>query len=378
MKTSLVSREVVADSIELVGRGHLFDAVVALAACDKTIPGAVMGLARLDVPSVLLYGGSIAPGRFKGHDVTIQDVFEAVGAHAAGKMTDEELTALEDVASPGAGACGGAVHRQHDGDGLRAARHLADGHRDGPRREPAARPTSPTRSGELVMDVLARGQRPSRHHHPRGDRERDRRRRHERRLDQRACCTCSRSRARSGVPLCDRRLRPHHVERRRCCATSSPAGATWRSTSSTRGRRSRSWQRRCRRSAGCTRTRQTVTGKTVGEHARQAEETPGRRSSSRSSEALKATGGIAILRGNLAPDGCVVKLAGHDRVEHDRAGARLRVRGGRDGGGDRRAGSRTATSWSSATRARPAARGCARCSRSPPRSSARGSATPSR
>ena len=107
MKTSLVSREVIADSIELTARGYQFDAVVALSACDKTIPGCVMALARLDIPSVMLYGGSIAPGRWHGKDVTILDVFEAIGAHAAGEMSDEELRELEDVASPGAGACGG-------------------------------------------------------------------------------------------------------------------------------------------------------------------------------------------------------------------------------------------------------------------------------
>ena len=107
MKTSLVSREVIADSIELIARGYQFDAVVALSGCDKTIPGCVMALARLDVPALMLYGGSIAPGRWRGQDVTIQDVFEAIGAHAAGEMTDEELHELEDVASPGAGACGG-------------------------------------------------------------------------------------------------------------------------------------------------------------------------------------------------------------------------------------------------------------------------------
>src|SRR5919112_4035095 len=107
MKTSLVSRELIADSIELVARGHLFDGLVVLSGCDKTIPGAVMALARLDIPGVMLYGGSIRPGRFEGRDVTIQDVFEAVGAHATGRMTDEELHELESVASPGAGACGG-------------------------------------------------------------------------------------------------------------------------------------------------------------------------------------------------------------------------------------------------------------------------------
>ena len=107
MKASLISREVIADSIELVARGHLFDAVVALSGCDKTIPGTVMALARLNLPSLMLYGGSIMPGKFQGHDVTIQDVFEAVGKHAAGKMTEAELRDLENHACPGAGACGG-------------------------------------------------------------------------------------------------------------------------------------------------------------------------------------------------------------------------------------------------------------------------------
>ena len=107
MKTSLVSREVIADSIELVARGHFFDGVVALSGCDKTIPGTVMALCRLDVPSVMLYGGSIPPGHFLGNDVTIGDVYEAIGAHATGRMSDEDFAELESVASPGAGACGG-------------------------------------------------------------------------------------------------------------------------------------------------------------------------------------------------------------------------------------------------------------------------------
>ena len=107
MKASLVSREVIADSIELVARGNLFDGIVVLVGCDKTIPGGVMALVRLDIPGLVLYGGSIAPGRWEGRDVTIQDVFEAVGTHAAGRMTDEQLCALEDVACPGPGACGG-------------------------------------------------------------------------------------------------------------------------------------------------------------------------------------------------------------------------------------------------------------------------------
>src|SRR2546427_5260957 len=107
MKASLVSREIIADSIELVGRGHMFDALVALVGCDKTIPGAAMALLRLDIPGLVLYGGSIAPGRFEGRDVTIQDVFEGVGAHAAGRMSASSLAELEASACPGAGACGG-------------------------------------------------------------------------------------------------------------------------------------------------------------------------------------------------------------------------------------------------------------------------------
>ena len=134
MKTSLVSREVVADSIELVARGHLFDGIVALAACDKTIPGAAMALARLDVPGVLLYGGSILPGRYKGRDVTILEVFEGVGAHAAGKMTDEELARARGGRLARRRRLRRPVHRQHDGDGLRGARPVPDGLRDGPRR----------------------------------------------------------------------------------------------------------------------------------------------------------------------------------------------------------------------------------------------------
>src|SRR5437868_2690831 len=107
MKASLVSRDIIADSIELVARGHMFDGIVALVACDKTIPGAAMALLRLNVPGLVLYGGSILPGRYKGRDLTIQDVYEAVGANAAGKISDQELLDIENSACPGAGACGG-------------------------------------------------------------------------------------------------------------------------------------------------------------------------------------------------------------------------------------------------------------------------------
>ena len=132
MKASLISREVIADSIELVTRGHLFDAVVALSGCDKTIPGTVMALARLDLPSLMLYGGSIMPGRFQGRDVTIQDVFEGVGAHAAKKMTDAELLDLESNALSGAGGLRRPVHRQHHGHRLRDPGDLSHRQRQRP------------------------------------------------------------------------------------------------------------------------------------------------------------------------------------------------------------------------------------------------------
>jgi dihydroxy-acid dehydratase len=119
MKTSLVSRDLIADSIELVARGHMFDGIVALVACDKTIPGAMMALLRLNIPGLILYGGSILPGRHNGRDLTIQDVYEAVGANAAGKMSDEELLAIENSACP---------HGQHHGDRARVYRACTDGH----------------------------------------------------------------------------------------------------------------------------------------------------------------------------------------------------------------------------------------------------------
>src|SRR3954464_3541060 len=160
MKTSLVSREVIADSIELVARGHLFDAVIALSGCDKTIPGTVMALARLDLPAVMVYGGSIRPGSHQGRDVTIMDVFEAVGAHASGRMTDEELHALEGAASPGAGACGGqftanTMAMAFEVLGISPAGSAMVPAMDGRKSEVAVE------AGRLVLDVLARGLRPS-------------------------------------------------------------------------------------------------------------------------------------------------------------------------------------------------------------------------
>src|SRR3989338_352529 len=155
MKCSLISREVVADSIELVVRGHLFDGVVALSGCDKTIPGTIMALARLNLPSLMLYGGSIDPGKFQGHDVTIQDVFEGVGACAAGRMSPAELKDLEDHACPGAGACGG----QFTANTMAMVFEMMGMSPMGSGSVPATVPEKDRvafRCGELVMELLKR------------------------------------------------------------------------------------------------------------------------------------------------------------------------------------------------------------------------------
>jgi dihydroxy-acid dehydratase len=159
MKASLVSREVIADSIELMGRGHMFDAIVGLCACDKTLPGAAMALVRLNVPALLLYGGSIAPGKLDGRDLTVVDVFEAIGAHAAGTIDDAQLKAIEDRACPGAGACGGqftanTMATVMEFMGLSPVGSASPGATD-PRKERKA-----YEAGLLIVDVLRRGVRP--------------------------------------------------------------------------------------------------------------------------------------------------------------------------------------------------------------------------
>ena len=223
-------------------------------ACDKTIPGTVMALARLDVPGLMLYGGSIPPGHYKGKDVTIMDVFEAVGAHAAGKITDEELHRARGRRQPRRRRLRRPVHRQHDGDGLRDARHLADRARATSRRRTR-------RKAEVAYDGRRAGHgrarpRPAaeRHHHPR------RRSRTRSPASRRAAapptasCTCSPSPARRASTARHRRLRPHRRPGRRCCATSSPAGASSPPTC-TPPAAPPSSPRACSRPACCTRTR---------------------------------------------------------------------------------------------------------------------------
>src|SRR6202142_318491 len=160
MRTSLVSREVIADSIELVTRGNMFDAIVILVGCDKTIPGGIMAAARLNIPALVLYGGSIAPGQFEGHAVTIQDVYEAIGSHARGNMTDARLAALESVACPGAGACGG----QFTANTMALVAEFLGIAPMGLSGVPATKPEKHNagyRAGELVMDLLRKDITPS-------------------------------------------------------------------------------------------------------------------------------------------------------------------------------------------------------------------------
>ena len=307
----------------------------------------------------MLYGGSIPPGHFHGQrrddrrrlrgDRRPRDrAHERRGPRRARVRRQPRRRR---VRRP--------VHRQHDGDGLRGPRDLADGPE--PRPRPGRQQGAGRLRGRPAGDRRAQA-RPAaqRDHHQGVAGERDRRRRVLGRLDQRASCTCSRSPARSASSSTST-TSTASASARRCCATSSPPGATSPSIS-TRPAACRSCCSACRRPACSTRSTITVTGQTIGELARDATETEGQRVVRGLDEPLKATGGLAILRGNLAPEGCVDQARRPREAPPRGPGARLRRRGGGVRRGHPRAASRPATSWSSATRARPAARACARCS----------------
>ncbi len=312
MRASLVSREVIADSIELVASAHHFDAVVAISGCDKTIPGTVMALARLDVPAVMLYGGSIRPGWFRGQEVTIQQVFEAVGAHAAGRITESELHELEEVASPGAGACAGqftanTMAMAFEVLGISAAGSSMVPAEDGRKLEVAVH------TGALVMDVLRRGQRPSEI------------------ITKPALENAIAAVAMSGgstnavlhllavaremgVPLeideFDR------ISERTPLLCDLQPGGQYAATDLYEAGGVPLVLKRLQEAGLLHERAITVTGRTIGEHAQEATETEGQRVVRSLEEPLKPTGGFAILRGNISPDGCVVKLAGHERRTH--------------------------------------------------------------
>jgi dihydroxy-acid dehydratase len=312
MKTSLVSREVIADSIELTARGYQFDAVIALSGCDKTIPGCVMALARLDVPSLMLYGGSILPGRWRGKDVTIQDVFEAVGKHATGEMSDDDLYELEGCASPGAGACGA----QFTANTMASAFEMMGISPMGSSMVPAvagAREQVARDCGELVMRILADDLRPSQII--------------TKESLENAIATVSMSGGstngvlhllavanEAGIELTiddfDR-----ISERTPLLGDLKPGGRFVAKDLFEAGGVG-VFARRLDEAGVLHRECITVTGRTIGEEADASSETLGQEVVRPLSDPLKPTGGLVILRGNLAPEGCVVKVAGEERRKH--------------------------------------------------------------
>ena len=312
MKTSLVSREVVADSIELVTLGHYFDGVIALCACDKTIPGTVMALARLDVPGVMLYGGSIPPGHYKGRDITIMDVFEAVGALAAGKISEQELADIEAAASPGAGACGG----QYTANTMAMAFEMMGISPIGPSLAPAQDATKSDHAyaaGELIMDVLKRGQKPS-----------DLITRES--LENAILAVAASGGSTNGVlhllAVAREAGVPLDIDDFDRIAESTPSlcdlkpGGRFVATDLHAAGGTAVLASRLKTLGLLHEDAPTVSGKTIGQHADEAQEAPGQEVIRPLENPIKKTGGIAILRGNLAPEGSVVKLSGHERRHH--------------------------------------------------------------
>ena len=307
MKASLFSREVIADSVELVARGHMFDAVVALSGCDKTIPGTVMGLARLNLPSVMLYGGSIMPGQFQGHDVTIQDVFEAVGKHACGAMTNAELKDLEDHACPGPGACGGQFTANTMAIAFEFLGMSAMG-RNGVPAMDQHKDDVAFESGKMVMELIRKDLRPKQIITRKS-------------LENAIAAVATTGGSTNavlhllavaremGVKLTiddfDRLNRKVPL-----LADLKPGGRFTASDLFAAGGTTLVAKRLL--DAGILHPNQpTVSGRTIGEEAAEAKETPGQQVLRPLSNPIKPTGGLVILKGNLAPEGCVVKVAGH-------------------------------------------------------------------
>ena len=312
MRASLVSREVIADSIELVARGHMFDGIVALSGCDKTIPGTVMALARLDLPSVMLYGGSIRPGKFRGKDVTIGDVFEAVGAHAAGTMTDEELDELERSASPGPGACGGQFTANTMATVFEIMGISAMGTSMVPAEEGKKGQVAED-VGKLVLDLIERDVRPSQLITKES-------------LENSIALVAASGGSTNAVlhlmALAHEAGVQLDLEDFDRIAANTPLivdlkpGGRFVATDLYEAGGVRLIAKRLLDAGYLHGDAPTVSGKTLAEEAGEATEADGQQVVRRMDDPLKPSGGFAILRGNLAPEGCVVKLAGHDRVHH--------------------------------------------------------------
>ncbi len=312
MKASLVSREIVADSIELVTRGNMFDGVVALSGCDKTVPGTVMALVRLDIPSLVIYGGSIMPGRFQGQDVTIQDVFEAVGKHANGTITVEELDDLVSKGCPGPGACGG----QFTANTMATAIEVLGIAPMGSGSVPATHPDKDQvafEAGKLVMDMLEHDRRPSQIITRKS-------------LENAVASIATTGGSTNGVlhllAIANEANIPFEIDdfqeinsRTPTFVDLKPGGRFVAADLHQAGGIPLVAQRLLE--AGLLHADElTVTGDTIGEEASRALETDGQDVVRPISDAIKPTGGLVILRGNLAPDGCVIKVAASKRTVH--------------------------------------------------------------
>ncbi|MGH2736021.1 MAG: dihydroxy-acid dehydratase [Actinomycetota bacterium] len=312
MRASLVSREVIADSIELVTRGHLFDGLVCLVGCDKTIPAAVMALCRLNLPGLVLYNGSIAPGRFQGRDVTVQDVFEAVGQHAAGKLSSDDLHRLENVACPGAGACGGQFTANTMATACDFLGISPIGLSGIPAIDPA-KPKAAEAAGRMAVDLVKQGIRA-------GDI-----------ITRSALRNAIASVAATGGSTngvlhllaiarelgIDLELEEFdEIAGRTPIVGDLKPGGRFVATDLHAAGGSALLARELVKGDHIDPAARTVDGRSLGEIAAAAQETPGQEVVRPLADPLKPTGGLAILHGNLAPEGCVVKLAGHERRFH--------------------------------------------------------------
>jgi dihydroxy-acid dehydratase len=312
MRASLVSREVIADSIELVARGHLFDGLVCIVGCDKTIPAAAMALCRLNIPGLVLYNGSIAPGRWRGRDVTIQDVFEAVGEYASGSMSAEDLHDLEDVACPGAGACGGQFTANTMATALNFLGISPVGLSEIPATEPGKKAAA-EQAGRMAMDLVRDGVRPldiiTRPA-----------------LENAIASIAATGGSTNGVLHLLAIAREagvdvsiddfHDIAARTPVVASLKPGGDYVATDLYRAGGTALVMKELAHKQLISVDARTVDGRTIGEIAQGAGATPLQKVVVSVDRAIKPTGGLAILRGNLAPEGCVVKLAGHERLFH--------------------------------------------------------------
>src|ERR687895_261277 len=312
MRASLVSREVIADSIELMARGHLFDGLVCLVGCDKTIPAAVMALCRLNIPGLVLYNGSIAPGRWRNQDVSIQDVYEAVGKHAAGDMSDEDLLSLEDAACPGAGACGGQFTANTMATAVDFGGINPVGLGGIPATEPGKRAAA-EQAGRLAVSLVEQDITP-----------RDIVTRNS--LENAIASVAATGGSTNGVLHLIAIARELDIDltvddfdaiaaRTPVIADLKPGGSFF-ATNLYKAGGTPLVMRELAKKDLIDAHAITVDGRTIGDIANSATETFGQRVVMPIEQPIKPTGGLAIMRGNLAPEGCVVKLAGHERTFH--------------------------------------------------------------